>query len=82
MSPGATGEKTKPASKANRLKAEGKTRVVELRGETAKEMEESVRGWLGIGEEVGVCVVSEGRRLSWRELAEKKEGKTAERWLG
>ena len=50
----------------------------ELRYESAREMEEKVRKWMRVEEGMGLYVVSEGRRLSWRELAGLSDGKMAE----
>ena len=55
-----------------------RVKAVELRHETAKEMEEKVRRWMRVEEGMGLYVISEGRRLSWRELAGLKDGKMAE----
>ena len=49
MSPRPTGEKRSLQARQMWLTSEGKTRAVALTGETAREMEERVRGWLGIG---------------------------------
>ena len=60
------------------LKLDGKVKAVELRYESAREMEEKVRKWMRVEEGMGLYVVSEGRRLSWRELAGLSDGKMAE----
>ena len=57
---------------------DGKVKAVELRYESAGEMEEKVRKWMRVEEGMGLYVVSEGRRLSWKELAGLGDGKMAE----
>ena len=37
-----------------------------------------VRRWMRVEKETGFYVICEGRRLSWRELAGLRDGKTAE----
>ena len=60
------------------LKMDGRVKVVDLGDETGKEMEEKVRRWMGVEEGIGLYVICKGRRLSWRDLAELGDGKTAE----
>ena len=60
------------------LKMDGRVKVVDLGDETGKEMEEKVRRWMRVEEGMGLYVICEGRRLSWRDLAELGDGKTAE----
>ena len=48
MSPGATGEKRSPQARQIWLKAEGRTRTAELRGESASRIEERVRGLMSM----------------------------------
>ena len=60
------------------MKMDGKVKAVEPRQESARKMEEKVRKWMRVEEGMGLYVVSEGRRLSWRELAGLSEGKKAE----
>ena len=57
---------------------DGKIKVVDLREETGKEMEEKMRRWMKAEEGTGLYVICEGRRLSWGDLAELGDGKTAE----
>ena len=57
---------------------DGKVKVVDLGEETGKEMEEKVRRWMKVEEGTGLYVICEGRRLSWIDLAELGDGKTAE----
>ena len=57
---------------------DGKNKVVDLRGETVKDMKEKVRRWMRVEKGTGLYVICEGRRLSWRDLAELGDGKTAE----
>ena len=45
---------------------------------TGKEMEEKVRRWMRVEKGTGLYVICEERRLSWRDLAELGDGKTAE----
>ena len=72
------GSPQSPRARQVWLKMDGKVKAVELRHETAKEMEEKVRRWMRVEEGTGLYVSSEGRRLSWRELAGLKDGKMAE----
>ena len=51
---------------------------MELGEETEKEMEEKVRRWMQAEKWVELYVICEVRRLSWKELAELEDGKTAE----
>ena len=73
------GKRSSPATKVW-LKIGRKCKAVELGGE--KELEEKVREWMGVEREVQVYVVGWERGLSWRELAELEEGKTAEALVG
>ena len=72
------GSPRSPRARQVRLKMDGKVKAVELRHETEKEMEEKVRRWMRVEEGMGLYVICEGRRLSWRELAGLKDGKMAE----
>ena len=49
---------------------DGKNKVVDLGGETGKEVEKKVRRWMRVGNGTGLYVICKGRRLSWRDLAE------------
>ena len=53
---------------------DGKTKAVDL----GEEMEEKVRRWMKAEKGRGLYVSCEGRRLSWGDLAELGDGKTAE----
>ena len=57
---------------------DGKTKAVDLGEETGEEMEEKVRRWMKAEKGMGLYVICEGRRLSWGDLAELGDGKTAE----
>ena len=46
--------------------------------ETEEGLEKEIRRRLKVGAEAGLYMVCEGRRLTWRELAEIEEGKTVE----
>ena len=71
------GSPRSPQARQVWLKMDGKVKAVELRDETEKEMEEKVRRWMR-EEGMGLYVICEGRRLSWRELAGLRDGKMAE----
>ena len=60
------------------LTMDRKTRVVDLGEETGEEMEQKVRRWMRVEREIGLYVICEGKRLSWEELSELRDGKTAE----
>ena len=60
------------------LKMDGRVKVVDLGDETGKEMEEKVRKWMRVEEGISLYVICEGWRLSWKDLAELGDGKTAE----
>ena len=72
------GSPRSPRARQVWLKMDGKVKAVELKDETEKEMEEKVRRWMRVEEGMGLCVICEGRRLSWRELAGLRDGKMAE----
>ena len=72
------GSPRSPRARQVWLKMDGKVKAVELRYESAREMEEKVRNWMRVEERMGLYVVSEGRRLSWKELAGLGDGKMAE----
>ena len=72
------GSPRSPRARQVWLKMNGKVKAVELRYESAREMEERVRKWMRVEEGMGLYVVSEGRRLSWEELAGLDDGKMAE----
>ena len=72
------GSPRSPRARQVWLKMDGKVKAVELRCESAREMEEKVRKWMRVEEGMGLYVVSEGRRLSWKELAGLGDGKMAE----
>ena len=54
------------------------TKGVDLGEETGEEIEEKVRRWMKTEKGMGLYVICEGRRLSWGDLAELGDGKTAE----
>ena len=62
------GSPRSPRARQVWLKMNGKVKAVELRDESAREMEERVRKKMRVEEGMGLYVVSEGRRLSWEEL--------------
>ena len=72
------GSPRSPQARQVWLKMDGKIKVVDLGEETGKEMEEKVRRWMRVEKGTGLYVICEGRRLSWRDLAELGDGKTAE----
>ena len=72
------GSPRSPQARQVWLKMDGKVKVVDLREETEKEMEEKVMRWMRVEKGTGLYVICEGRRLSWRELAGLRDGKTAE----
>ena len=72
------GSPRSPQARQVWLKMDGKIKVVDLGEETGKEMEEKVRRWMTVEKGTGLYVICEGRRLSWRDLAELGDGKTAE----
>ena len=72
------GSPRNPQARQVWLKLDGKVKAVELRHETGKEMEEKVRRWMRVEKGMGLYVICEGRRLSWRELAGLRDGKMAE----
>ena len=46
------------------LKLEGQRKTIDLRGETEEELEEKVRGWMGVGTEMGMYVVGAVKPLA------------------
>ena len=72
------GSPRNPRARQIWLKMNGKVKAVELRDESAREIEERVRRWMRVERGMDLYVVSEGRRLSWEGLAGLDEGKMAE----
>ena len=72
------GSPRNPRARQVWLKMNGKVKAVELRDESAREIEERVRRWMRVEGGMGLYVVSEGRRLSWEGLAGLDDGKMAE----
>ena len=72
------GSPRNPRARQVWLKMNGKVKAVDLKDESAREIEERIRRWMRVKEGMGLYVVSEGRRLSWEGLAGLDDGKTAE----
>ena len=72
------GSPRNPRARQIWLKMNSKVKAVELRDESAREIEERVRRWMRVERGMDLYVVSEGRRLSWEGLAGLDEGKMAE----
>ena len=72
------GSPRNPRARQVWLKMNGKVKAVDLKDESAREIEERIRRWMRVKEGMGLYVVSEGRRLSWEGLAGLDDGKMAE----
>ena len=76
------GSPRNPRARQVWLKMNGKVKAVELRDESAREIEERVRRWMRVEGGMDLYVVSEGRRLSWEGLAEEQQAVQESRMVG